>query len=197
MATEHDLSIRYYGYIQSPYYRKVLWYLTLRGIPWSSVEQPHIMPRPDLAAIGVNYRRIPIMAIGKDIYCDTRIILFKLEELFPEGNLSPPTPEGQAFQKLLEVWHVEGPLFWTATQCMPLAAFKDPVFLKDRAQLTGRAFDLKVLEKARPEALAYIRRAWSFLEKLLTDGRNWLVNTEKPSMVDIEGKFMVCRSIIY
>lgn len=185
---DNDRSIRYYGYMSSPYYRKVLWYLTLRGIPFSVVEQPVIMPRPDLAAIGVSYRRIPLMVIGKDVYCDTRIILLKLEELFPEGRLSPPTAEGQAIQKLLEVWHVEGPLFSKSTQCMPSSVFKDPTFQKDRAQLTGRSFDVDALAQLRPEALAYVRGFWAFLEKLLADGRKWIVNTDEPSLVDIEGE---------
>lgn len=41
------------------------------------------MPRPDLTALGVGYRRIPVVAIGRDIYHDTRLVLRKLEVLFP------------------------------------------------------------------------------------------------------------------
>lgn len=65
-------------------------------------KQPPMLPRPDLKALGITYRRIPLMSIGKDVLVDTRIILSKLEELFPEGILSATSPDGKALEKLLE-----------------------------------------------------------------------------------------------
>lgn len=188
MATENDRSIRYYHYNASPYARKIVWYLTLRGLPWAEIKQPVIMPRPDLEAIGVNYRRIPVMAIGKDVYCDTRIIFRKLEKLFPDGRIGATSPDGWAVQKLLEIWHVEGPLFSRGAASMPLGVFSDPKFSKDREQMTGRPWNAEAMEKFRPEALTYVRSAFSFLEKLLADGRQWIISTSQPSLADIEGK---------
>jgi len=188
MAADNDRSIRYYHYNSSPYARKVVWYLTLRGMSWAEVKQPVIMPRPDLQAIGVGYRRIPVMAIGKDVYCDTRIILRKLEELFPDSKMGATSPDGCAIQKLIEIWHVEGPLFSRAASSMPLSVFKDPKFSKDREQMTGRPWNIEAMEKFRPDALAYVRSAFSFLEKLLADGRQWIISTSEPSLADIEGK---------
>lgn len=146
------------------------------------------MPRPDLEAIGVAYRRIPIVVVGKDVYCDTRLILRKLEQLFPAGGIGATTADGQALQKLLEIWHVEGPLFWKGAHSMPLQFFKDPKFGKDREQMTGRPWNVKTMSKQRPEALIYIRSAFTFFEKLLADGRAWIVSTSEPSLADIEGK---------
>lgn len=37
------------------------------------------MPRPDLELLGINHRRIPVLAIGRDVYLDTRLILSKLD----------------------------------------------------------------------------------------------------------------------
>lgn len=191
MSIEADRSLRLYHYNASPLGRKIVWYLTLRQIPYAEVKQPIIMPRPDLATLGVAYRRIPVLAIGKDVYCDTRIILRKLEEFFPEGKIGAQTPEGQAIQKLLEIWHLEGPLFAKAAQCIPPGSFKDPAFIQDRAQMTGRSWSADDVAKMRTEALGYVRGAFSFLEKLLADGRDWVIGTDKPSLVDIEAIYVV------
>jgi glutathione S-transferase len=52
------------------------------------------MPRPELSsALGVSYRRIPVLAIGNDVYCDTSLIASALERNFPPeqgyGTLYP------------------------------------------------------------------------------------------------------------
>lgn len=128
------------------------------------------------------------MAIGKDVYCDTRIMLRKLEELFPEGKIGATTPEGRTIQKFLDVWHNEAGLFMKGVQCLPLAFFKNEKFVKDRKEFTGRPFDASVMEKLRPDALMYVRDAFSVLEDLLSDDRDWLLNTKEPSLCDVEGE---------
>jgi hypothetical protein len=47
------------------------------------------------------------MAIGKDVYMDTRLILRKLEELFPEDALGATSEDQKALEKLLEIWTVD------------------------------------------------------------------------------------------
>ena len=45
------------------------------------------LPRPDLAdRLGVTYRRIPVLAIGKDVYCDSSLIASVLERRFPASE---------------------------------------------------------------------------------------------------------------
>lgn len=191
MADGSDRSIKLYHYTFSPYARKVLWYLALRQLPYAEVKQPPMLPRPDREAIGVAYRRIPFLTVGKDVYCDTRIMLKKLEELFPEGKIGATTPDGQALQKLLEIWHVEAGLFVKATQTMPsdMPILKDPKFAKDREQFSGRPWNGEMIDRNRPEALAYVRGAFSFLENtLLADGREWILKTKQPMLADIEGE---------
>lgn len=187
---EHSRDIKLYHYDASPYAHKLVWYLALRQIPYAEVKVDYVLPRPDLKAIGVAYRRIPVMTIGKDVYCDTWLMLKKLEELFPEGRLSATTPDAKALQQLLYVWSSEGNLFMRGVQSLPLKFFKNQTFVKDRAEMMGRPFDVAAMEKARPEALAYIRNAFSVLEDLLSDGREWLLKTEKPSLGDIEGRMI-------
>lgn len=184
---DSDRNIKLYHYDASPYSRKIVWYLALRQIPYAEVKQPVVMPRPDVKAIGVAYRRIPFMTIGKDVYLDTRIMLRKLEELFPKGRIGATTPEGKAIQKLLDIWHNEAGLFMKGAQSLPLEFFKNETFTKDRQEMTGRPFDFAAMEKLRPESLIYVRNAFSMLEDLLSDDRKWLLNTDKPSQGDIEG----------
>lgn len=41
-------------------------------------------PRPALLQnFGLTYRKIPVLAIGRDIYCDTSLIIEALEHFFP------------------------------------------------------------------------------------------------------------------
>lgn len=63
---------------------------------------PTTKPRPDLQALGINYRKISILAIGTDaigtdaietdIYIDTSFVIPKLESLYPENLLGSKKP---------------------------------------------------------------------------------------------------------
>ncbi|KAI9832132.1 MAG: hypothetical protein M1819_004483 [Sarea resinae] len=146
-------------------------------------------PRDDLLALGVNYRRIPVLAIGKDIYCDSRLILQKLEELFPAGGLSADTPEQRATERLLQTWSVEGGVFWHTAFLVPAEIPLDEKFLKDRKSFAGINFSQEARKEQRPAAIAGMRSSLHFLEStLLADGRDFISKTEKPSLADIECK---------
>ncbi|KAI1308526.1 glutathione S-transferase [Xylaria venustula] len=138
-----DLPIILYHYDLSPYARRLVWYLNLRKITYSQCIQPRILPRPDLALLGVSYRRVPVLAIGRDIYLDTRLIIQKLEALYPASaahpGISAKNPEHVALEQLISVRTIEGDLFSRAIQCFPPGAFAaDKAFMRDRtALLTG------------------------------------------------------------
>ena len=130
------------------------------------------------------------MSIGRDVYCDTRIILRKLEELFPNNAIGASQPEQKALQKLLETWTIDGGIFDRASQLIPasMPLLNDPKFTKDRQDFSGRSWEKSKIEENRPEALAHIRNAFDLLETtLLSDDREWVLKTEKPSLADIEG----------
>ena len=153
--------------------------------------QPIYVPREDLNALGVKYRRIPIMSIGRDIYCDTRLILRKLEEKFPSGALSTSQPDQTAIEKLLESWTIDGGIFVRAAQALPaeMPLLSDPKFVTDREDYMNRSWQKESIRAMRPEALAHLRDAFEFLETgLLADGRDWILKTDKPSLADIEGQ---------
>jgi len=177
-----------YHYSFSPFARRVTWYMALRGLDYAQCNQPVYLPRPDVNALGVNYRRIPLMAIGRDVYCDSRLILLKLERMFPEGSLGASDPEQRALQKLLEIWTVDT-IFARAAQMIPtsMPLLNDPKFVEDRQGYTGRSWEKEQIATARPEAIVHIRNAFVLLETtLLADGREWVLKTAKPSLADIE-----------
>jgi glutathione S-transferase len=158
------------------------------------------MPRPDVKALGVEYRRIPLMAIGRDIYNDTRLILRKLEQLFPASAAHPAisasSPEQKGLERLLDFWAIDGGIFTRAAQLIPssMPLLKDPKFTADREQYTGRSWSKDAVESARPEALVDMKGAFGFLEStFLADGREWVMKTDGPSLADIEGMHVNAR----
>lgn len=153
------------------------------------------MPRPDIAAIGTSYRRIPILSIGKDIYNDTRLILSVLAQHYPPSTAHPALPSSPSqtgVEKLLEHWAVHG-LFKAAAALIPseMPLLKDEKFRKDREDFTGTSWSAENVERGRAEALVEVRNAFSLLEEtMLGDGREWVLGTEGPGLGDIEGEFL-------
>src|SRR5262249_31217906 len=76
-------------YLNSPFSEKVRLIFGFKHLPWRSVLVPPIMPKPDVVALTGGYRKIPVMQIGADIYCDTALIARKLEERAPAQTLYP------------------------------------------------------------------------------------------------------------
>ncbi|EFQ29168.1 glutathione S-transferase [Colletotrichum graminicola] len=185
-----------YHYSASPYARRIVWYLALRGIPYVQCMQPPVLPRPDVEKLGIVHRRIPILAIGRDIYYDTRLMLRKLEQLYPSRpRLGAAVPEEVAVERLLEALVIDGGVFSNAVNVLPtdLPFLRDPKsnFLKDRAEYLGRKHSAETIQRARPTAVNEIRRTMELLETtLLADGRDWVLRTDGPGLADIEAVWL-------
>ncbi len=98
-------------YPMSPFAEKVRLILGFKGLHWSSVHIPNIMPKPDLTALTGGYRKTPVLQIGADIYCDTALIADVLEERAPSPALYPGGLAGAS--RILAQW-ADSTLFWTA-----------------------------------------------------------------------------------
>ncbi len=169
-------------YDSSPFSEKVRVCLGMKGLSWSAVDQPVIMPKPDLVALTGGYRRIPVMQIGADIYCDSQLIVRELERRFPEPSLFPAGDTGLGYAAA----------FWTdrvlfqAAVAIIFGGLGDKVpeaFLKDREALTGRPFDVAAMRAAVPHAEAQLRAHIALLSDQLLDGRKFLTGDE-PGLVD-------------
>lgn len=82
-------SIILHHYDASPFSEKVRTLLGHKQLAWQSVRIPRIMPKPDLVALTGGYRKTPVMQIGRDIYCDTRLIARTIEALEPAPAAIP------------------------------------------------------------------------------------------------------------
>lgn len=83
-------------YDMSPFSEKIRKILGFKNAPWRAVTQSMWLPRPHLTPMTGAYRRIPVLQIGADVYCDTRLIARKLDELFPDPPLYPRGLEAAA-----------------------------------------------------------------------------------------------------
>ncbi len=83
-------------YDMSPFSEKIRKILGYKNAPWHAVTQSMWLPRPQLTPMTGAYRRIPVLQIGADVWCDTRLIVRKLEALFPDPPLVPSGLEAAA-----------------------------------------------------------------------------------------------------
>jgi glutathione S-transferase len=81
-------------YPLSPFAEKIRRLLAYKRVPWRSVEQPMMAPKPDLTALTGGNRRIPVLQIGADVYCDSACIARRLDALHPEPTCLPPDQAG-------------------------------------------------------------------------------------------------------
>jgi len=166
----------------SPFSEKVRVVLGLKGLEWYACDEPVIMPKPELVALTGGYRRIPVMQIGADIYCDTQIIIRELERRHPAPSLFVGGDRGIG-------WGIG---FWTDRTLFQAAvavifgnagAGLDDAFRRDREKLTGRPFDTAAMKAAAPLMMEQLRAQLDWLEAQLGDGRAYIMG-ERPGIAD-------------
>ena len=154
----------------SPYAEKIRLILGYKNIPWKSVLVPNIMPKPLYTALTGGYRRVPVMQIGADVYCDTALIAAEIERRFPS---QPIIKNGTAgWNESIINWH-DNTLFWKVARYVigkNAAAISDD-FLRDRAKmmrldLTPEANRAKGIAEA-PYILSQLHIALGWLDDAL------------------------------
>lgn len=181
-------SIILHEYPSSPFSEKVRLALRLKNLAYARVEAPVIMPKPDLVALTGGYRRIPVMQIGADVFCDTAIILRELEARYPLYSLKLPGHEGLA--QIVAGW-ADGRWFQSSVAVI-FGEMGDKVpadFIKDREALSGRPFDIEAMKAAAPMMRDQWRARLMLLEERLAGGKgagsgNYLIGA-KPGLVDV------------
>lgn len=152
-------------YVNSPFSEKIRKILAYKKIAWRAVEQPVIMPKPKLVPLTGGYRRIPVLQIGADVWCDSGIIIRKLEELHPEPSLYPRGMEAAC--NALNMW-ADRRIFWSTTPVIfeKLAAVVPKEFIEDRSKMMQGA-DFAQIGKAAPDALNQLRAFLQLLDSSL------------------------------
>src|ERR1700742_2382251 len=82
-----DLILHHYA--MSSFSEKIRLIFGFKQLAWCGVEIPSVMPKPDVIALTVGYRKTPVLQGGADIYCATALTARLLEALQPEPALFP------------------------------------------------------------------------------------------------------------
>jgi glutathione S-transferase len=154
----------------SPYAEKIRLIFGYKGLPWKSVLVPNIMPKPLYTALTGGYRRVPVMQIGADVYCDTALIAAEIERRFAARPIMPTGATN--WSRPLIHWH-DNYLFWKVARYV-VARNADSIsddFLRDRAKMmrwdvTPEANRAKALAEA-PYILSQLHIALGWLDDAL------------------------------
>jgi glutathione S-transferase len=169
MPNSDDIILHNYHLFASPFSERVRLVLGLKNLSWYSVECPIAPPRPKLDPIAGGYRRIPVMQIGADAYCDSRCIIDELERRYPHPTIYPNSERG--LTEALTCWangamlmNVFGLYFGAETDHV------DPKYLRDRVESTGGLVDIAQMQSAVPYFLDQIRVHISWVDRQLGAG---------------------------
>lgn len=178
----------------SPFTNKVRVALRLKQIPFSYVTVPSMMPRPLLSkTFNISYRKIPILVIGRELYCDTSLIIEALEHFFsgPAYGTVYPKVRGalswnyRSLARGFASFWADKPLFRTTTGLIPHTVWES-AFGTDRAQLIGHRLDPQKLRAKVPQNLAAFDLHLSLLETGFNGGESaWAFPTKSPSLADV------------
>jgi glutathione S-transferase len=168
-------------YPTSPYSEKIRLALGLKHLAWRSVLISPVTPRPELTPLTGGYRRTPVLQIGADIYCDTQLILRRLQLLCPEPSLFPGQSEGVS--TALAWW-------WERSAFLPavgvVAALNPgrfpPEFVAERKVFLG--FELTDMPPRLPLYVQQLAAHLDWLTWMLADGRPFLLG-DAPSGADL------------
>ena len=168
-----DIILHHYD--TSPFSEKVRLLLGLKGLSWGSVIQPTIMPKPDLTPLTGGYRRIPVLQVGADVYCDSQVIL---AEVAARAGGAPLEGAGWA----VNLWADR--LFFGATVPIIFGEIEVPkAFIEDREKLSGRPFDSAQMKAAAAPMKQQWRAQAAWLDQALAHS-DYLAG-DKPGLADI------------
>lgn len=168
----NDLILHHYD--TSPFSEKVKKVLAHKNVAWHAVEQPTIMPKPQLVPLTGGYRRIPVLQIGADVYCDSQIIVRVIERLHPSPTIYPGGSAGICHA--MNLWADRVFFLSTVPILFDLIGAHVPKeFIEDRTKLMGGRADFSDVPKQASFAREQCRAAAALLATQLADGRTHLL----------------------
>ncbi|KAL2075248.1 hypothetical protein VTL71DRAFT_191 [Oculimacula yallundae] len=168
-----------FDYPGSPYSQKVHLFCAAAGVTIKSCEQSPVLPRPTLEKLGITYRRIPVLAIGKDLFADSSLIIDVLGAL---GSL-PSDPAAKAFEVFASS------LFQVALRIAP-PTLLEPSFVKDRKDIFPILGE-KNYASLRPSALADLRASLEVIEREFLGRGTAFITGDKISWSDVQVAWVV------
>lgn len=146
----------------------------------------------------LTYRKIPVLAIGRDIIVDTSLIVEYLHahpalkawrddrKKTGSGHVGQEVHQdarGRVLSRLLSSFFTDRPLFRLTTGLIPSVVWRTR-FGEDRAGLIGHKLDPDKLEKKVPRNLVSLDTYLSILEPMFVEG-GWVLRGEQPSLADL------------
>ena len=159
-------------YELSPFSEKIRLMLGYCGLEWTSVISPAMPPRAIVDPLAGGYRRIPVVQVGSDIFCDTKLIGAELASMCNKPELSMET----CGSEIREYSHyVDTEIFFAGIQSahpltMLLTVFKlfSPIqalrFIKDRTAVQKTSSLQKL---SRKNALTMLDEHFKLMESKL------------------------------
>ncbi|KAI9724607.1 MAG: hypothetical protein M1828_003630 [Chrysothrix sp. TS-e1954] len=174
-----SLPIIQFDYDFSPYSHKTRHALLATSTPFKTCLQPPVLPRPDLTHLGISFRRMPVLSIGKDVFCDSALIMYTI--LSSATTPLPTQPYG--YEKGLQSY--ADAVFQSVLPLVPGQLLTEG-FVKDRASMfpiLGRP-DFQTL---RPSALGELRANLKGIEEhMLQDSGPFLGGKKEVGADDLQ-----------
>jgi glutathione S-transferase len=168
-------------YEMSPYAEKIRLSLGLKGMRWRSVDTPMILPKPDHFELTGGYRRVPVLQLGADIYCDTHLITRVLDRIQPSPPLSPP---GREVEEVAFSRWAETTFMMVINAFFGIGDIFPQEFIDDRAKtMVPPTMDLGQAKHIVPTKLLQIRANLARIDQQLADGRPFVFG-EEPCAAD-------------
>ena len=169
----------------SPFAEKIRLAFGIKGLAWRSVQIPMAMPKPDLLALTGGYRGTPVLQVGADIYCDSRLIVAVIERLFPDP---PLLRSGPLVNFGLQQWSDEALFPPGAALAMHEngAAMPDGLLAERSRYFTN--LDFGRFQADATHFRAQVAAHAALIEGQLADGRDFLLG-DAPEWADIGAYF--------
>ncbi|RFU25639.1 hypothetical protein B7463_g10699, partial [Scytalidium lignicola] len=161
----------------SPFGAKIRLILGLKHLPWKWAETELILPKPNLTALTGGYRKSPVLQIGADIYCDSRLIAQELEARYPTPTLFPGGNRGLILA--LSCWSDRD--LHIASSGLVIGVNKKQFpgdLMNDRRKYFDGFLDFDGLDHDIPHLTSVLRPHVDFVEQQLSDGRPFLLGQE-------------------
>jgi len=179
-ARMNDLILHHYEL--SPYAEKIRLALGRKGLSWRSVQTPMVMPKPDHVELTGGYRRVPVLQIGADVYCDTHCIARVLDRVAPSPPLAPLGLETEVHS--VSRW-AETTFMMVVLAFFGIGGVFPEDFVADRRNtMVPPGMDLDRVGMMLPTKLLQIRANLDRLEQMLAGGRQFLLGPE-PTLADL------------
>jgi len=157
--------IIFHQYSMSPFSEKIRKIFAHKNLEYREVDQPAWMPKPHLTPMTGGYRRIPVLQIGADIYCDSALIARTIEKHHPEPSIHPygniAAAEGMAMWADKTLFFSTVALVFTA-----MADIIPPALFDDRRKMFPQ-MNMDVMKGALPGSRGALASACAMLDASL------------------------------